>query len=178
MTAGITCPAGTYNNVKTSASFCETCPAGHYCLAVGTGATALNNYEPKACKPGFYSKLGGKVEATDCLHCPIGHFCPLYGTSDTQMQLNRCPEGTYCWRVVTVVATKVEVGLDKYPSSETNKCPRFKYCPKGLNVKADATILATPKYKNLPAIPPGTSQRFYSVGKLSQVESLPAGFYY
>jgi len=45
-------------------------------------------------------------------------------------------------------------------------------------VKADATILAVPKYANLPAIPPGTSQRFYSVGKLSQVESLPAGFYY
>jgi hypothetical protein len=33
-------------------------------------------------------------------------------------------------------------------------------------------------YSNLPKVPPGLSQRFYSVGKISQAEAMPAGFYY
>lgn len=70
------------------------------------------------------------------------------------------------------------MGLDKYPSSETNKCPRYKYCPKGLSVTADPTLVDPAVYANLPKVPPGLSQRFFAVGKLSLAEAMPAGFFF
>lgn len=75
---------------------------------------------------------------------------------------------------------KVSVGLETYPSSETNKCPRYKYCPKGFAMPADPDIPAKdpPAYANLPKVPPGLSQRYYSIGKASQAETMPAGFYF
>jgi hypothetical protein len=144
-TAGIYCAAGTYNNISMSAIICEICPPGNYCLAAVDNAGTVDNAEPTPCTPGRYS-VRGATTGNGCTLCPVGHFCPLPGTSDTQMRANVCPEGTYCHRIHTVVATKYESGLDTYPSSETNKCPRYKYCPKGLSITADpkpATCVVT-----------------------------------
>ena len=81
------------------------------------------------------------------------------------------------------------MGLANYPSSETNKCPRYKYCPIGLSVAADPLLAAVPPavvgvvvdpsvYANLPKVPPGLSQRYFAVGKLSLAEAMPAGFFF
>jgi hypothetical protein len=144
-TPGIYCSAGTYNNISTSAIICEICPAGNFCLAPADNAGEVENAEPAPCQPGFYSARGATI-STACTLCPVGHYCPLPGTSDTVMRDNVCPEGTYCHRIHTYLGTKYEVGLETYPSSETNKCPRYKYCPKGLSIGADpktATCVVT-----------------------------------
>jgi len=33
-------------------------------------------------------------------------------------------------------------------------------------------------YANLPKVPPGLSQRYFAVGKLSLAEAMPAGFFF
>jgi len=181
-TAGIYCAAGTYNNISTSAIICEICPPGNYC-PITANAAGLVSAEPSPCVPGTYSVRGAKLQA-DCKNCPVGTYCPLYGTSDTKMREQVCPEGTYCRRKVVISTVKYEFGLDKYPSSETDKCPRYKYCPRGLSVNADPPVTGTgvlldpPVFSNLPKVPPGLSQRYYSVGKISQAEAMPAGFYF
>lgn len=85
--------------------------------------------------------------------------------------------------MVTILTVKTEVGLATYPSSEINKCPRYKYCPRGLSTNADpptaaGALLDPPTFTLLPKVPPGLSQRYYSVGKISQAEAMPAGFYF
>jgi hypothetical protein len=92
------------------------------------------------------------------------------------MIINRCPEGTFCSMYAADGST--EVGLNVSPSHDIpceadvdgvctsiggSACDEDKYCPLGTTVQYD--------------IPPGTVQRTYARGLLSEVLSMPAGFY-
>jgi hypothetical protein len=103
------CPAGTYNNNSgaTSASDCQSCPAGYYC------AGSRNPYPTGPCKGGYYC-TGGSSSATQYttppgyysipgssagIPCPAGTYQPEQG----QGNCTACPEGWYCKNITTTV---------------------------------------------------------------------------
>lgn len=62
---GTYCAAGTYNNASTSATICEICPAGYYCVVTADTA-GLVNANPEPCAPGTYSARGA-TNQYECL---------------------------------------------------------------------------------------------------------------
>jgi hypothetical protein len=67
----ITCPEGTFQNIKAVTSY-ALCPAGTY--SNKTGATSIDACQK--CAPGIYSTQEGAKSARACMSCPSGKKSP------------------------------------------------------------------------------------------------------
>jgi hypothetical protein len=121
------CPKGTYNPtaVCNSASSCNTCDGGKYCItsALSTFTGACN--EGYYCSAGSYYKYNSdNLAAGTGGNCLKGYYCPTGSTAQVS-----CTAGKYC--------------SEDYLSAVSGDCPERYYCSGGTNVERptnDATM--------------------------------------
>jgi hypothetical protein len=88
----LVCPAGKYCPYE-SMTAGTTCPQGSYCVS---GVTT-----PTLCPEGTYGAATGLTKMADCTDCPAGKYCDVAGLTDPK---GDCAAGYYC-KLASTTAT-------------------------------------------------------------------------
>ena len=107
----VTCPAGYFCTIASTAYKPNVCPAGYYCPA----GTTFNNQNP--CNIGYYQPYTGQFE---CVPCDLGMYC---GTTALTVPTGKCAAGYYCLGGST--------SAQPILASMGGICPKGYYCPAG-----------------------------------------------
>ncbi len=136
------CAAGKYCVDSEKGGAADSCAAGYYCESGSTSPTPSSEAYAKPCSAGFYCTYG----ATDEVQCPAGKFRGTTGAR-SEDECTVCLPGQYCTKGNPVPYT----------------CPKGSYCPLGTSSPLSCPVGT---YNDVT----GASQKY-------ECASCPAGYY-